>query len=164
MVGSHSDGIGVTDLVLSNPPRFLLKGLNLEYNDTKQEQESIEQKTEATYRYSLTGIKPGIWSIGPLTLGAGVSVPLQRLEVGTDFVEVSEDAALEAYLFPRVAYVGQPISYYLRHRSKRKPLSVIWDLPPFEPLITLSMVRPEEEQKAVADSSGTAFSPPMRCP
>ena len=75
----------VTDLVLSNPPSILLeKRLIAEHNDTKtsRKQESIEQKTEATYRYSLTGIKPGIWSIGPLTLGAGVSVPLQRLGGG----------------------------------------------------------------------------------
>ena len=77
-------------------------------------------------------------------------------EVGTDFVEVSEDAALEDSTVSQSCLCWSTNSYYLRHRSKRKPLSVIWDLPPFEPLITLSMVRPEEDQKAVA-SSGTAF-------
>ena len=150
----------VTGLSLSSPPSIPVgEGLVAEHNDSKKVnyRTGVVKPGTTTYRYSLSGMKPGIWSIGPLELAPGVSVPIQRLEVGTDFVESSGSTDLEAYLVPRVAYVGQPITYYLRHRSQIKPLSVIWDLPPFEPLVTLSMIRPEESQKAVADSQGTVF-------
>ena len=132
--------VQVTDAAIPRPPDIRSPdGLRVQFDSRSVTKEMYNFKTReiTTFLYRVTGLKPGDYTLGPLSLKSGpetLLAPALKLKVGERDAAGGVDT-LVADLSATELWLGQTVVLHMKMSTPRQVVSARWG-PPENPLLT----------------------------